>query len=433
MRTLYPHQRVAVDHLAASSRFLLSDEMGLGKTTSALVAAERVMRSYDCILVAAPTSVIWNWKAEAHACLPWTQDVDVQVLDSAKKRMRGRPTVLITTHGLLRKPEVQVNIRLLQPRIMILDEAHYLRTPTAQMTKSWYGLVHELRPAFAWNLTGTPQINWPADLWTWLHSYHTDRFPESYADFVDYYHLTRETDYGTQIVAVRNLSSLKKRMKGLYLGRRTSSVIDLPPLRHERFAVHVDPTAEATDASAALAAQLAVADTDEERLAVLLEHGGMSKFRRWCGQAKAEPVASMIQDELVARPDQPKVVFYQHTAVADTIAARFEDCARISGDTPAAERERIVKAFQAGELDVLLCQLQAASTGITLTHGRDVIFAEQSWSPGEMLQAAKRCHRIGQKNPVRIRYVYAEGTVDDLVTAVLARKMGSMTEVWAEE
>ena len=72
---------------------------------------------------------------------------------------------------------------------------------------------------------------------------------------------------------------------------------------------------------------------------------------------------------------------------------------------------------------VSILSLTAASTGLTLTAARTVIFTELYWTPALLLQAEDRVHRIGQKKEVRIYYVLAHDTLDDLIWPLIGEKL----------
>lgn len=44
-----------------------------------------------------------------------------------------------------------------------------------------------------------------------------------------------------------------------------------------------------------------------------------------------------------------------------------------------------------------------------------MVFAEMNWTPGIMIQAEDRAHRIGQASSVTVYYMYGEDTIDNLI------------------
>ena len=78
------------------------------------------------------------------------------------------------------------------------------------------------------------------------------------------------------------------------------------------------------------------------------------------------------------------------------------------------KRQDYVKQFQNDpRVRVALLSTTAAGVAITLTASSCVWFAELYWTPGLLIQAEDRCHRIGQKEDVTVNYFVANDTLDD--------------------
>lgn len=45
------------------------------------------------------------------------------------------------------------------------------------------------------------------------------------------------------------------------------------------------------------------------------------------------------------------------------------------------------------------------------------------WTPGSLIQAEDRAHRIGQLNTVKVIYTYAENTIDEFLWPLVQHKM----------
>ena len=79
---------------------------------------------------------------------------------------------------------------------------------------------------------------------------------------------------------------------------------------------------------------------------------------------------------------------------------------RIDGTVTSEARHERVQNFQSDEKIVIaLLSITAAGVGLTLTASSTIIFAELHWTPGIMIQAEDRAHRIGQRSSVNCHYL----------------------------
>ena len=67
---------------------------------------------------------------------------------------------------------------------------------------------------------------------------------------------------------------------------------------------------------------------------------------------------------------------------------------------------------------------------LTLTAASRVIFTELYWTPAALLQAEDRSHRIGQTAEVKVEYLLAPDTVDDLLWPLVHHKMKLLGELF---
>ncbi|KAJ7299854.1 hypothetical protein O6H91_Y133800 [Diphasiastrum complanatum] len=103
---------------------------------------------------------------------------------------------------------------------------------------------------------------------------------------------------------------------------------------------------------------------------------------------------------------------------------------RIDGATPAISRHTLATKFQDDQkIQVALLGIRAAGVGLTLTAASTVIFAEMSWTPGDLVQAEDRAHRIGQESAVNVHYLHAHDTVDDLIWDSVQNKLENLGQV----
>jgi len=131
------------------------------------------------------------------------------------------------------------------------------------------------------------------------------------------------------------------------------------------------------------------------------------------------------------------VVFGHHKEMLDALERSLQleerksgkEYIRIDGSTESSKRQALVNQFQTDpNCYVALLSMTAAGQGITLNKASFAIFAELFWTPGVLLQAEDRIHRIGQDTPVLIHYLVAKNTLDDRIWPILSSKLEVLGE-----
>lgn len=395
----YPYQLEGASFLAshARRRSYLADEMGLGKTVQAILATRQLAASR--VTIVCPASVVENWRRE------W-------------ETWEGRstlPPTIVSYAKLIRSPVEQTEL-------VILDEAHYCKTPSSKRTKAALKLAAGAK--YAWLLSGTPMPNDPRELYPVARALYPEWCEEHRVTtafkWMDRFCVWAESDYGYRVWGNKPAArtELAPFLRTWMLRRRLTDVaLELPPLR---------TTVQYLDADPNLAYEL-------EKLGVQGDDEHMSRLRRMLGTYKAPRIAKRLVAELQDDPALQMVVLYHHHDTGNELADAF-DAADLSwvgfdGSTPSADRQFEIDTFQSGAARVFLAQQGAAGTGITLTRASEIVLVEPSWSPSDNEQAIKRIHRIGQEHPCRARLFAVPDSLDEAVMLTLTRKTKMVQEV----
>jgi SNF2 family DNA or RNA helicase len=398
---LYPFQDVGVRWLQEQRNRYLGDTMGCGKTVQALVAAERM--SLRKLGVVAPAATIPNWNEEAAV---WAPSVEVEVHSYASPRL--------------------IDVSGTSFDRVVLDEAHYCKSPKARRTKAAHAIASEA--GGAWLLSGTPMPNHAGELFTTFNTFWPDLFPDgvSNREYAWLAHFTRfeHTRYGIKVHGNKNAADLLPMLKEIMLRRRLQDVADqLPELRVD---LHVLPpfTGWKLDREGAqlLLRMEREADMDE---------GSLSRLRRLLGSLKAPAIADTIGEELEADQYDQIVVLYHHRDVGDRVQRRLQQygLVRLDGKSTPKKRAEVLKTFQGGGARVFLGQQTSAGTGLNLQVAHELALLEPSWVPDENKQAIYRIYRLGQTHKCRARVFAVEDTLDHAVNRVLIRKSRDKQEL----
>ena len=444
---LLPFQREGVEFvLRKGGRALIAHDMGLGKTLQALAVLAHYSHEWPALVVV-PASMRWPW---VDALELWLDGLlrpgDVCVVRDGGCTSVAHPEskVVVVSYPLLVNPSIRAQVEAAKFRVVVADESHYLKDPKAKRTQA---LAPVLRRALRCVLlSGTPALNRPKDLFPQLDAIKPGGFG-SFSDFARRYCDAKRLPWGWSFDGGSHLEELHRRLVDGYMHRRLKAVVadQLPPKRRERVRIELSGAAAAKMRAAhAELAKLATARRDasmaganadanatgaSSREARFEALRGLSAFGRATAEAKAADVAAHVA-ELVE--GGTKLLFFAHhhvmlDAMENALRAARVPHVRVDGTTPSLERASAVRRFQEDSaLRVAVLSIQACGQGLTLTAASDVVFGELHWVPSAMLQAEDRAHRMGQKNPVNVKYLCAAGTADDIVWPAIRRKLENL-------
>jgi SWI/SNF-related matrix-associated actin-dependent regulator 1 of chromatin subfamily A len=96
---------------------------------------------------------------------------------------------------------------------------------------------------------------------------------------------------------------------------------------------------------------------------------------------------------------------------------------KIDGDTDTDIRQSLSEYFQnTDSCRIAVLSMTAGGVGLNLFKASLVVMTEMYFTPGVLAQAEARAHRLGQENPVEIEYLIANGTLDQALRNIVAKK-----------
>jgi SWI/SNF-related matrix-associated actin-dependent regulator 1 of chromatin subfamily A len=460
--TLFEYQKEGAEWLSTKRFALLADEMGLGKSAQAITGADLIKAERILVLCPAVARITWLREFERFSTVPRK----FSVLLSSKSPI-DYPNSIITSYDLAAKLTIPGGFDLI-----ILDESHFLKSTESQRSQSVWGQKGFCRRAHKiWCLSGTPAPSHAGDLWTMLYSFGATKL--NYRSFVERFCTYYMFQGRTQITGSKSamIPELKKLLKPFILRRRKDEVMrELPPIHFgsivvERCPVDLEmlpsfvgwmiPIDRSKKLSKLLQTQEKLVEsvlgrsgnsphpramgaqigTSSLRMLEAVA-GSVSKLRMYTGLQKIDAVVELVTKELEAKAYNKIVIFAIHRDVIETLRHKLRKFwpATVYGGTDPHKKQKHVDRFQNNPTcNVFIGNIQAAGTNITLTAAHQVLFIEQSWVPGENAQAAMRCHRLGQKHPVTVRFVGLADSIDEKIMYVLKRKAKELTLIFDQE
>jgi len=425
-------------HLAG----ILADDMGLGKTAQALahILVEKHAGRLDRpALVVVPTSLVFNWQAEARRMAPALRLLTLHGPDRAQAfKQIDEHDVILTSYPLLWR---DIRILAAQPfHLLILDEAQTVKNAASRSA----GAARRLQTRHRLCITGTPLENHLGELWTQF-DFLMPGFLGSAREFTRIWR--RPIEVNGQTLRAQLLA---QRVRPFILRRRKDEVAtELPPrvdiIRRVKLHGHQRDLYESVRVAA-----------DKQVRRVLQRKGfagsqiaildALLKLRQVCcdpyllkGLSLPEAIEraklTLLCDMLPTLVAEGRriLVFSQFTELLGLIETELDTLQlpwlALTGNTPPTARGPLVAEFQAGGAPILLISLKAGGIGLNLTAADTVIHMDPWWNPAVEEQATARAHRIGQARTVFVYKLVVEGSIEERILGLQARKASLAEQV----
>jgi superfamily II DNA or RNA helicase len=411
---------------------VLADDMGLGKTVQTLALIARVAeQGRRRFLVIAPTSVVTNWVAECHKFTPGLTAVAVTGTEarsgiSLAERVAAAD-IVVTSYALLRIDfDAYAGIDWAG---VVVDEAQFVKNHTSKT----HQCVRRLDARFKLAITGTPMENHLMELWSLLSITAPGLFPSPKA-FTE--HFRKPIESGTDR---ERLPVLRRRIKPVMLRRTKSQVAgELPSKQEQVLTLDLGPRhRKIYDTHMARERQKVLGllgAWEKNRFQIFrsltllrqlsLHPGLVDESKLDVGAAKIDFLVEQLPT--LTAEGHSALVFSQFTGFLDILRAHLDAVgvgySYLDGASSSQQRDDAIRRFRSGENQVFLISLKAGGFGLNLTEADYCFLCDPWWNPAAEAQAVDRTHRIGQTRPVTVYRLVSEGTIEEKVVALQARK-----------
>lgn len=385
--------------LKNGGRVMIADDMGLGKTIQALAIAEYYKLEWP-ILIIAPASLTDNWVESI------TKFLGISSNAIRRKDEIGAGNIDIISYEMATKYYKEIKDQ--NYFIIIVDECHYLKNMSSKRCSILIPIIKKANRIIL--VSGTPALSRPLELYP-IFQILNDKLFNSFFEYGKRYCNARKIFQWYDYKGASNTEELNFILTKIGMIRRIKNDVlkELP----RKFRRHI------------------ILSPKRKQNIKINDMRDIPRLYKEAVEIKMDAVIDYI--DTIIEKNIKFIVFAHHIQMINALEAVIErkvKYIKIDGSVPVSVRQKLVNDFQSDpEIRVGILSITAASTGLTLTEAKIVIFAELYWNPGTLLQAEDRIHRIGQMDSVDIHYLTAKNTFDEYVWPKMVEKLNVLEKL----
>ena len=371
----------------------------------------------------APSSLIYNWSDEFAKFAPHLDVAVVYGLKNVRDELIAeKHQITITSYASFRQDVEEYKDNHFQ--YLILDEAQVMKNDQTKIAQ--YLRDFEVEHTFA--LSGTPIENNLGELWSIFQIVMPGLLPSK----KEFLKLPAE--------------KVARYIKPFVMRRKKEDVLqELPDL------IEVAYRNELADSQKTI--YLALLKQMQDRIIHATEDeinrskieilSGLMRLRQICDtpklfmedyegeSGKLESLRELL--EQIQDGNRRVLIFSQFRGMLDIIESELDkmgmESFKITGSTPAKERQDMTTAFNDGQRSAFLISLKAGGVGLNLTGADTVILVDLWWNPAVEAQAIGRAHRIGQERNVEVYRMITRGTIEEKIQELQESKRNLVSTI----
>jgi SNF2 family DNA or RNA helicase len=432
---LREYQNQDAGYLMKRGSCLVLNHPRTGKTPTMITVLKALGTKRN--LVICPSSLVLNWAKEFKQ---WYPEMAVQVVNGNKKKRKevydNFNRVLTFTHlpvVLIISKDTWKLDNDLHDWIFdtaIVDEAHFLRNWKSKQSEA----IFKIKATYRYPLTGTPSVKHGSDVYGLLHFINPERY-SSYWQFTDRYWEIQDNGWGKDIANAKKAreKELLSLMSINSVQRKRKDVMKwLPKAQHQTIPVQLDGK-QLKLYNQMLDTFMADDEKTEHEIDTMNKLSQLMRLRQLCLDPRllGFDVRGSKTDALLEWAEnntEPFVVMTTFSSYFELVKPELEKLGKkvevIDGSVSKTNRQHIVDRFQKGEIDILLANIIAAGTGLTLDISDTIIFLDKSFNPADNEQAQDRIVPTTEDryHSINVISFVAESTIDERVNEILDRK-----------
>lgn len=466
---LYKHQKDVLELAKTRNELALFHGLGTGKTRSVIEILRHEYNTahrFKKTLIMGPTAVIYNWKNEfkkfskipeerIYVCSSGT------LRDSRLKRaIEGGAQIVTINYEALVSLKIKTILLDWKPEIIVCDESHLLKNPSATRSKSVFEISRRTEKRII--LTGTPILKNTLDAFMQFKILdHGQTFGQNFFAFRAEYFMDKNAAWAGKKnhfpLWVPRPDKAQKLMDKIAVKAHvveTKDCLDLPPYidttelvsmsedqqkaynqMRDFFIAYVEENAE-NPSIATIAPVKALRMMQICAGHLTLDNEDIVEFKK-------TPKMLRLSELLEEIKDNHKFIIWtafksDNKAACSLLSDLGIKFVKITGEQTTQEKQQAVDDFQNDEsVRGVVATMSAGGTGITLTKASYSFVLSRNFSLGDNLQARARNYRSGSnihEKIININLVVEDSIEQRVVEAINNKEeIGKLVLQWAKE